>query len=269
MAVEIVADPYKQVREKFLNWLTPEIGQPGQTYPGQLVAPLSSQENQSFDFLRQYGEGGITASQPFQQGKAEISKTLSGDYNPATSPYYQAVKAQASFNLADTQKQISNQAAGGGRYWAGARLKSQQEAASASDRGLNLVMGDLANKERDRMTSVIPQAFQYGQAEAQQPLQQAQAYQSLGALPRAVEQMLDTSNYQEWLRSQVDYPMDILNLAYGTQQPPLYQQDAPEKPSLWSDFLSGAGQGIGAGIGSVATGGLLDWLKPAKKTGGK
>ena len=251
--VNVAADPYKGVREAYLNWLTPEIGKPGKSYEGELVAPLSDQESKSFDFLRQYGEGGLKASPTFQQGKAEISKTLTDQYNPATSPYYQAVKAQANFNLQDTQKEIANQAAGGGRYWAGARLKSQQEAASASDRGLNLVMGEAAERERDRMTSVIPQAFQYGQAEAQEPLQQAEAYQSLGGLPRAVQQMLDSANYNEWLRSQVDYPMQIAGMAGGTQQAPLYQQNTP---SFLYDMLTKLAPGAGKAAGTYAAGGF-------------
>lgn len=250
--VNVAADPYKDVRESYLKWLTPEIGKPGATYPGQLVAPLSDQESKSFDFLRQYGEGGLGASQPFQQGKAEISKTLTDQYNPATSPYYQAVKAEASKNLQETKKGIAQETSGGGRYWAGARAGRQQEAASESERGLNTLLGLMSEKERQNRLSVLPQAFQYGQAEAQEPLQQAGAYQSLGALPRSVEQMLNTANYQEWLRSQVGYPMDIAGMAQQTQQPPLYQQNTP---SFIYEMLKSVAPEIAKAAGSYAAGG--------------
>ena len=239
-SLQVAADPYGKLRKTYLDWLEPEIGQPGKKYPGQMVAPMSPQEGQSFDFLRQYGEGGMSPT--FKQGQAEIGKTLGGQYDPSTSPYYQAVKAEAGKNLAETQKGIAGEAAGGGRYWTGARLKSQQEAASESERGLNTLMGELANRERDRMTSVIPQALQYCQAEQNLPLEQAMAFQSLGALPRSIEQAGLGAEQQDWLRSEYDYPMQIAGLAAGTQQPPVYQQ---QPPSAISQLMGGVGQGAG------------------------
>ena len=189
-----------------------------------------------------------------QQGKAEIGKTLTGQYDPATSPYYQAVKAEAAKNLAETQKSISGKAAGGGRYWTGARLEQQQEAASENARGLNTLMGSLAENERQNRLNVLPQAFQYGQAEQQLPLQKATAFQTLGGLPRAIEQMVNQANYQEWLRSQVDYPMQIGGMAMGTQQPPVYQQ---KPPSAISQLMSG----VGSGVGQIAPWLLMEILK--------
>lgn len=248
--VKAVADPYGGVRKAYLDWLTPEIGKARETYPGQLVAPLSEQESKSFDFLRQYGEGGITRpGSTFQQGKAEISKTLTDQYNPATSPYYQAVKAEASKNLQDTQKGIANKAAGGGRYWAGARLGRQQEAASETERGLNTMLGLMSENERQRRLDVLPQAYQYGQAEAREPLEKASAFQNLGALPRQVEQMLNTANYQEWLSSQVDYPMQIAQMAQQTQQAPFYQQNTP---SFIYEMLTGGMNKFAEGAGKAA-----------------
>lgn len=251
--VKAVADPYGKVRESYLNWLTPEIGKAGPSYPGQLVAPMSPQESQSFDFLRKYGEGGITASPTFQQGKSEISKTLTDQYNPATSPYYQAVKAEAAKNLQETQKGIAGKAAGGGRYWAGARLGRQQEAASETERGLNTLLGQMAETERQRRLNVLPQAFQYGQAEAQEPLQKAEAFQTLGALPRQIEQMLNTANYQDWLRANVEYPMQIGQMAQGTQQAPLYQQNTP---SFIYDMLTKLAPELARGAGSAIVKGV-------------
>jgi len=247
--VKAVADPYGKTRETYLDWLNPKIGQPGEQYKGDLVAPLSTQEQQSFDFLRQYGEGG--PSQTMQQGKAEIGKTLTGQYDPATSPYYQAVKAEAAKNLADTQKSIAGKAAGGGRYWTGARLQQQQEAASESARGLNTILGGLAESERQRRLDVLPQAFQYGQAEQRVPLEKATAFQALGQLPRAVEQMLNQANYQEWMRSQVDYPMQIAQMAQQTQKEPLYQQNMP---SFIYDMLKTLGPEAIKAAGTAAGG---------------
>lgn len=245
--VNVVADPYGQTRNAYLDWLNPQIGQPGKKYEGELVAPMSEQENKSFDFLRKYGEQGF--GDTFNQAKGEISKTLTNQYDPSTSPYYQAVKAQAASNLADTQKNIASNAAGGGRYWSGARLKAQGKAATDSEMGLNTLLGQLSQQERQNMLSVLPLASQMGQAEQQLPLEQAAAYQQLGALPRSIQQTLDQGNYNEWLRSEVDYPLQIAALAANAQTPPTYQQ---KSPSVGDQLLGTLGNYVGSN--------LPDWI---------
>ncbi len=238
---KVAADPYGRLREPLMDWLIPQIGQPGKSYTGEMVAPLSEQEGQSFDFLRKYGEQGD--NETMKNARGEINKTLTNQYDPTTSPYYQAVKAQAAVNLDETQRNISSNAAGGGRYWTGARLEQQGKAARDSELGLNTMLGSLAEAERQRRLDVLPQAMQFGQAEQQLPLQQATAYQALGALPRNVRQAGDTATQNEWLRSQVEYPMQIANLAAGIQTPPTYQQNPP---SGISQLLSGAGSAAGS-----------------------
>ena len=235
-----VTDDFGSLRQPLIDWLKPQIGQPGQSYQGEMVAPLSPQESQSFDFLRKYGETGYGPT--FQAGQKQITDTLGGQYNPANSPYYQAVKAEASKNLQDTQKNIASNAAGGGRYFSGARVKQQGDAASESERGLNTIMGGLAQQERQNQLNVLPQALQYGQAAPQLELEKSAAFQSLGALPRNIQQMLDTSQQNEWQRANVDYPMSIANMVRGLPISPTYQQNPP---SAISQLLGGAGQGLG------------------------
>src|SRR3990167_3451137 len=142
----VAVDPYKSTRESLTKWLDSQIGQNAPAYGGEKVAPLSPYENQSFDFLRQYGDSGYGST--FQGAKNEINKTLSGGYDPSSSPYYQAVKAGADRNLAETQKNIaSNAAGGGGRYWTGARLKEQDNAATDTNIGLNQMLGGMRSEE--------------------------------------------------------------------------------------------------------------------------
>lgn len=233
----VAADPYGRLREPLMDWLIPQIGQPGKSYGGEMVAPLSEQEGQSFDFLRKYGEQGY--GDTFQNAKGEINKTLTNQYDPTTSPYYQAVKAQSAKNLEETQRNISSNAAGAGRYWTGARLEQEGKAARESELGLNTLLGTLSENERQRRLDVLPQALQFGKAEQELPLQQATAYQALGALPRNIRQAGDTATQNEWLRSQVEYPMQIANMAAGIQTPPTYQQNPP---SAIQQLLTGAGQ---------------------------
>ena len=249
--LRVAADPYARVRNQLINWLTGDpskgetsgqIGQPGQSYQGEMVAPLSEYENKSFDFLRQYGEQGANSSETMNNARGEINKTLTNQYDPTTSPYYQAVKAQAAVNLQDTQKNIANNAAGGGRYWTGARLAEQGDAARDSELGLNTMLGGMAEKERQNRLNVLPQALAFGQNEQNLPLQQAGAYQALGSLPRSIQQAGDTANQNEWLRSQVEYPLEIGRLAAGVQTPPTYQQ---KPPSAMEQLLGIGGQAAG------------------------
>lgn len=239
---EVAADPYGELRDPLVKWLKGQIGQPGKTYEGEMVAPMSEYENQSFDFLRKYGEQNSDSSETMNNAKSEINKTLTNQYDPTTSPYYQAVKAQASVNLQDTQKNIADNAAGGGRYWTGARLGEQSKAARDSELGLNTMIGSLAEKERQNRLSVLPQALAFGQNEQNLPLQQAGAYQALGALPRSIQQAGDTATQNEWLRSQVEYPLEIARMAAGVQTPPTYQQPAP---NAIQQLLTSGAQGIG------------------------
>lgn len=231
---EVAQDPFGRVREPFLDFLTERIGKPGETFTGQMVAPMSQPEAQSFDFLRKFGEGTQAADPTFQKARKVVGQTLEGQFDPTTSPYYQAVKAEAARNLASTQENIKSEAAGRGNVFTGGRIREQARAATDVGIGLNKILGELAMRERQNQLSVIPQALGISQTLAQEPLQRAEAFQLFGALPREIEQAMNTAAYNEWLRSQVEVPMQIANLASGFAQAPIYQQATPS---------------IGAGIG--------------------
>ena len=263
--IQVAADPYGRVRNQLIDWLTGnpkegtqgQIGRPGKTYEGEMVAPLSEYENQSFDFLRKYGEKGADDNETMKNARSEINKTLTNQYDPTTSPYYQAVKAQAAVNLEDTQKNIASNAAGGGRYWSGARLAEQTDAAQESERGLNTLIGSLSENERQRRLDVLPQALAFGREEQNLPLQQATAFQTLGALPRSIRQAGDTATQNEWLRSQVEYPLEIAKLAAGVQTPPTYQQ---QPPSAIQQLLTAGGQGVGQMLPWLIMSGAMCWV---------
>lgn len=240
--LQVAVDPYGATRDSLLSWLNPQIGQPGKKYTGEMVAPMSEAEKQSQEYLKKYGNTEL--GDTFQQAKGEISKTLTNQYDPTTSPYYQAVKAAAADNLKTTKENIASDAAGAGRYWSGARLSKQGDAETQTTLGLNTMLGQLAENERQNRMNVIPKAMQLAEMEAQFPLQKATAYQTLGALPRSIQQALDTATQNEWLRSEVDYPMQIATMAGNIQTPPTYQQPAPS----WQQQLMG---GLGSSLGTA------------------
>jgi hypothetical protein len=234
--VAVVADPYRDVREKLNAWLTGStgIGQPTEQYKKELVAPMSKQEEGSLDWLEEYTKAGPSATRT--AATAEIGKVLGGQYDPTTSPYYQAVKAEAARNLEKSMADIKDASAAQGRYTTGARISEQAESAKDIALGLNTVLGQLADQERQRMISVLPYASEFATAEEQAPLQKATALQSLGALPRVTQQAYDEAVYNEWLRSTQEWPLNIGQLSAGVQQAPLYGQTG-YSPSMFSQLL--------------------------------
>lgn len=227
--VNTVSDTYGGLREPYLQNLTSRVGQDGPVYQGQRTAPMSEQERQSLERVSQYGNTGYGTT--FAAGKKQIEDTLGGNYDPATSPYYQAVKAQSAQNLADTQKNIASNAAGGGRFWTGAKVKQQGRAATDNALNLNTIMGQQAENERQRQVSLVPQAMAYGDAERNVPLQQSQALQTLGALPRNLQQNDINSMIENFYRSQYDYPLNWAQIIAGVQAPPV-QTATPQNSGL-------------------------------------
>lgn len=235
----VVADPYGSTREALTGWLNQNLGKSGPTYSGETTAPMSEQEKKSLSKLDDYSNYNLANDQTFQNAKSEINKTLTNQYDPTTSPYYQAVKAEAARNLSQTNKDIASQAAGGGRYYTGARMKQQREAGVDVTNSLNTMLGSLAEKERQNRLNIIPQALGLSQQESQMPLQQATALQSLGALPRTIAQAKDQASLEDWLRSNYQWPLSVASVGAGVQAPPVYSAGTP---SVTDSLLSGAGQ---------------------------
>lgn len=216
-------DPFKDVRDKLSGYLGGQIGKPAEQYKGEMIAPKTTQETQSLDWLKKYAEQG--SSEGMNLANEEVKKTMSGYYDPSSSPYYQAVKAEASRNLEDTQAGIASNAAGGGRYWGGARLEQQREAGTDVANSLNTMLGQMAEQERMNRLNTVPIAAQLGQYAENQPLAKTQALQESGSLDRVLQQAQDEAVYNEWLRSTQDYPLQIAQLAspFAAQQPIMSQ----------------------------------------------
>ncbi len=248
--VAVMADPYKGLREKTTGWLEGQVGQAGPSYSGELTAPMSDYENQSLGWLKDYANSKPSETRTLAQD--EIKKTLSGSYDPSTSPYYQAVKAQAAQNQQDTQNTIKDESAGGGRFWSGARLGVQGRAATDTTNKLNEVMGSLADQERNRMTSILPIASQFANEEENASLNKAANLQTYGALPRTIQQSYDDAVLQQWMKANYDYPLQVAGMASGVQQAPVYGQ-VGYQPSMASQLASWLGPIASAGIGAAGT----------------
>ena len=208
-----------------------------------MIAHMSKQEEQSLGALDQYAN---RDKSPYTQAAGNMAlKTLEGEFDPTTSPMYQAVKAESMRNLKDTQAGINDQAAGGGHYWTGSRLKENREAATDVANNLDLVMAQAIEQERDRQNAMVPVAQQLGAYEEADPLRTVEALQSYGDLPRVIDQALNDAMYQEFLRTDYEAPMNVAQIAAGVQQAPLYSQ-VGYAPSRFQRAMQGvmSGQGI-------------------------
>ncbi len=232
---EIKYDPFKDLRGKTANWMSGQIGKEAPQYSGQMIAPKTGLESSGEDWLKKYAEGG--QSEGMGLANEEIKKTMSGYYDPSSSPYYQAVKAESMRNLEDTKAGIASDAAGGGRYWGGARLEQQQEAGTDVANSLNTLLGSMAEKERMNRLNTAPLAAQLGQYEENQPLAKSQALMQGGGLDRTLNQAQNEAVYNEWLRATQDYPMQMGQLAspFALQEPIMAQSGY--KPSAWSKYV--------------------------------
>ncbi len=227
---ETTYDPFSGIRSNLKGYLEGQIGKEAPQYKGEMVAPKTGLEGQGLNWLQKYADAG--QSEGMGLANEEIKKTMSGYYDPSSSPYYQAVKAESMRNLEDTKAGIASDAAGGGRYWGGARLEQQQEAGTDVANSLNTMLSSMAEKERMNRLNTAPLAAQLGQYEENQPLAKSQALMQGGGLDRQLQQANDEAIYNEWLRATQDYPLQIAQLAqpFGLQQPIMSQVGYSKSP---------------------------------------
>jgi len=198
-----------ELTKQLKSWLSNQLSSLS-SYPGKLSADDTAQEKQSTSLLQKYLDS--TDSSLTTAAKKEYSDTLSGEkYDPSSSGYYQAVKAEANKNLAETQKNIASQAAGRGSYWSGARLAAQSDAAEDTANSLNEVIYSLANQERQNKLKAASGAAGFGQQETETDLKKAAAAQTYGSLGRTLEQSSLDKLYNDYLNTQ-GYGTNIANI---------------------------------------------------------
>lgn len=248
--LSVIADPYAGVRSNLEKYINRGLTGNNPTYSGQRVAPLSGQEKDSLNWLQNY----VSASVPktTEAARKSVTDTLTGKFDPASSPFYQAVKAESARNLADTQANIASNAAGAGRYWSGGRLRAQGNAAVDNANNLNTVLGTLADQERTRQMQAVTQGMLLGQQESSEGLNKAEALQKYGGIERSLQQAINDAAYQEWMN--VNYPSqaNLMNSLQGAA--PVYGQVQKDQ-SIFSKIAPFLGTAIGALL-ALPTGGM-------------
>lgn len=199
---EAVPEPsyYPQLRETIGNRWQDILNRGAEKYTGNFVAPLTDLENQSLKKASEYGS--MNAPALYGEGAQEISKTLANEYDPETSAYYNAYRDQRLYENQQQKERFNEDAAGAGRFFHGGRIEGLRKIDESATRDINTTNATLAENERNRRLSVLPQALQFGQAQSQFPLQQAAGLQAVGGLQRtAVDNPELAGMYNEFVRS--------------------------------------------------------------------
>ena len=235
----------------------------GQPYGGQFTAPLSSYEQTGLKTLGEY----LSSPLPMQSNlfgltSGELEKTLGGEeYNPATGPYYEAYRTNVARDLQKAIDVIRRRAAGaGGRtVFAGGPVQEEREAMLAGNANIAQILGQLFENERTRRLGAVPLALQtMGWAE-QVPQGRVAAAETLGALPRTVEQSDLTAQYQDYL-NRLSSLQSLFGGAAGMAGANLPWYEPSYQPSPFSQLMGGLSGGMG-GLSSL--GGALSGLGSA------
>ena len=246
---------YKDVAVKLSDYFKGLIGQPGPRYEGEKVAPLTQRQRRGLEHLDVYAD--TKTPEIIDIAAQEVKKTFTGDYDPTKSIYYKAFREAAKKNLQELQENIGNLAAGGGRYWTGARMKLQTEAEEDVANALNQLLGRMYEAERERRYRLIPVAVDVGRIIESLPAAKAQTILNLAEIERQIEQAKLGADYEEWLRRYYQYPLDIARLATSFQatRPPQWQTIRyAGRPSPFARLLPALG---GAVIGMINPAGMF------------
>jgi hypothetical protein len=234
-----------------VNRATNAANTPYQQYPGELVAPLSTQTQQGLGQVAQYAG----AAQPFYNAAAGATMAAATPVSPTQfspgqvgqymNPYTQSVidATQAQFNNQNQQagqflnsQNISSGAFGGDRAGVSqAILANQQQTAQApviaglynqnynqalsefnTQQGVGLQAQAFNNQQLGQMAN---QLSGIGTASQAAGLQGAQANLQAGIIPQQEQQQIDTSLYNQYLQQQA-YPFQTTgwlgNIVEGT-----------------------------------------------------
>lgn len=239
-------NPERQQIDAFLAQFLQKYGsqyQPGKAYSGKMSAPMSKFEGQGLDqFLTQFLNQPDASSQTTDVRNL-LNKTITGGFDPGTSPYYQALRDTAEYNRKGAIDEQRAGAGARGKFFSQGALNKEGDINAQTKLGLNNSMLEFANNERDRQTSAVGPALNLEQYLQRLPLAKADAATTIGALPRELEQAYLEKMYQDFKRQQTELG-NVVSSAGGvssqtTQQgyplPTLYP---PQQPSTFEKFIS-------------------------------
>jgi len=226
------------------DWISKYLPQytPGQEYTGQMVAPKTSQETQSLDFLNQYlNAPNVGALGTAAQG--QLMNTLSGQYmDPATSPYIQAQQKMAQTGLEDaiSQARLGQGARGG--FYKTAALGEERKLTENTQNYLNSLIGQFIENERGRQYGAVPYAMQAEEYTSKTaPLAKVGAGQSYGSLDRTLAQASLEAQYQNWANARKEMS-SLPEIASGSQTGMNWTMPTTTSNNTFGNIVSALGQ---------------------------
>ena len=204
------------------------------------------------------------------EAKAEISKTLTGAYDPYTSKYYQATRKGIERERREKISNLNNLMAKYGLRSSSYRGKGLSDIEEESFEKLSQLLASLAENERVRRLSVLPYALETSKFEEMLPVQRIQTGMQYGSLPRLLEQV----GYQDFLRKQQErqFPYSVALSTFGRQIPYGVKSFSYETPSPFMTFLKDVAlplalTAINPAAGAAATGASIIGGKGGISTG--
>lgn len=187
---------------KYLQSYLPNY-QPGKPYTGQLTAGTTSQEQQSLALLTklmgQNPTGPLTG-----QASQVVSDTLKGNFDPRTSPVFNASQAQINRNTQDAIDAARRSAGARGEYFTEGAARDESRLRATGAESLNSIIAGLYDSERNRQLSAVPLATGIDQFTMDQGLRQIDAGQRYGSLNRIIEDTNLERQYQDFQRMQAE-----------------------------------------------------------------
>ena len=260
-----------QAGSELSNWVSQYLNnyKPGTPYSGQLTAPMSDLEKKSLSDLTAFSSAPATGDL-FGAGKQQILDTLGGKFaDPNSSPFIRSMINLSKMNLQDTIDQSRQGAGARGTFFTTPAMQQESTLRQKSQTGLDAVIGQFIQNERQNQLGAAQTAQsmdEYGNVIA--PLKKITAEQTLGALPRTIQQADLEAQYQAWLNQNKDLSQ-VPNVAlglYGTQQP--YGLQSVTMPTNNSSGLSGLLSVLGGSNGQGGIGSILSSLFGGSSGGG-
>ncbi len=229
------------------------IGRAGQEYQGPLIAALSEFEETGLAGLKDWlGTELPTEGVMYKSAADQIMKMLSEESNEE---YRQAYKTQALRELQEAKDRLASRSARGSKLFGGTRLGVEGEMEEDFLANLAVFQAELDERRKERILRATQQALGFTQYEEGVQPRRTAISQTLGALPREIEQAEMDADYQEWMRALNDLGIS-LDVATGlaTYQPG-YFLETTGGPKPWVQdvgtiisLMSGM-QGLGGGGG--------------------
>lgn len=211
--------------------------QPAQEYSGlgQMKTP-TGYEQTGLDklgaFLQQPAESDV-----FKAGRGYVTDVLGGEYDPLKSPYWESYKKALDYQKGQDIESMKSELLNQGMMYSSVMPKTLQDYTTKMGLGREQTLANLFQEDIARRERASGAALPYASAEQALPLQQIQASQAYGSLPRQLEGV----GYKDFLRKQQELK-GILSGAmgmYGSQpQMGIPSYTAPQTSGL-SRFVQG------------------------------